>query len=63
MFKVVFDGYEEEEEYETYEEAEEAALEMVSNFHAGAADLYNSNPGDYLEESGGDTDDYDIIET
>lgn len=53
-FKIIFDGYEEPEEYDTYEEAEEAADAMASNFQLGATLLYEMNPGDYEEENDGD---------
>lgn len=49
-YRIIFDGYPEEELYDSYDEAYEAALEMKSNFNQGAIDLYNSNPGDYLED-------------
>jgi len=62
MYKIVFDGYEEDEIYETYEEAEEAAWVMVDNFNAGAEILAMSNPGDYEEEMDGATADFEIIE-
>ena len=63
-YKVEFDGYLYEDEYDTYEEAEEAALTMCSEYHQGAVDLYNENPGDFLEE-GGDSGDpeYRIVES
>lgn len=60
-YKIIFDGYEEDDEYDTYEEAEEAAEVMASNFAQGSIDLYLSNPGDYLEENDGDGS-YEIIE-
>ena len=62
MFKIKFDGYLEDEEFDTYEEAEEAAYVMVDDFHAGCVDLYNMNPGDYLEEMGDATDHFEIVE-
>ena len=62
MFKIVFDGYMDDDKYDTYEEAEEAAYTMVDEFNAGASNLYNSNPGDYLEEAGDETCDFEIIE-
>lgn len=60
-FKIIFDGYEEPEEYNTYDEALEAADVMASNFQLGASILYEMNPGDYLEENDGDGS-YEIIE-
>jgi hypothetical protein len=60
-YKIIFDGYEEPEIYDTYEEAEEAALVMLSDFNQGCIDLYLSNPGDYTDESDGNTGFYKII--
>lgn len=60
-FKIIFDGYEEPEEYDTYDEALEAADVMANNFQLGASILYEMNPGDYLEENDGDGS-YEIIE-
>ena len=60
-FKIIFDGYEEPEEYNTCDEALDAADTMASNFQTGAELLYESNPGDYVEESAGDGS-YVIIE-
>jgi len=59
-FKIIFDGYEEQEEYDSYDEALEAADEMVSNFQLGASILSEMNPGDYTEED--DDCSYIIIE-
>ena len=60
-FKIIFDGYEEPDEYDSYDEALEAADEMASNFAIGAQILYEMNPGDYAEENDGDGS-YVIIE-
>jgi hypothetical protein len=60
-FKIIFDGYEEPEEYDSYDEALEAADVMASNFQLGASILYDMNPGDYAEENDGDGS-YVIIE-
>jgi len=62
MYKIIFDGYEQEGTYATYEEAEAAAWVMVDDFNAGAADLWAMNPGDYEEEMDGATANYKIIE-
>ncbi len=62
MYKIIFDGIEEDELYETYEEAQEAADEMASNASLGFSLLFMANPGDYEEESDGNTCDYEIIE-
>ena len=63
MYKIIFDGYEEEDLYETEEEAEAAAEVMIDNWHAGSVDLYLSNPGDFLEEGGDDPEpEYEIVE-
>ena len=37
-------------------------MEMVSNFNTGSEILAMSNPGDYEEEMGDATADYEIIE-
>ena len=60
-FRIIFDGYEEPEEYDTYDEAEEAADEMASNFRLGESILREMNPDDYDEENDGDGS-YVIIE-
>ena len=60
-FKIIFDGYEEPEEYDTYDEAEEAADEMASNFRLGETILREMNPYDYEDENDGDGS-YVIIE-
>lgn len=62
MYKIIFDGYEQEGTYETYEQAEEAAWVMVDDFNVGASILYEMNPGDYEEEMDGATANYEIIE-
>ncbi len=51
----------EDEVFDTEEEAERYALVVISNYHAGAAVLHLSNPGDYPE---GDDEDpeYEIVE-
>lgn len=46
-FRIIFDGYPEDELYDTYEEAEEEALYMCSCAKTGAEILNLSNPGDY----------------
>lgn len=58
-YKIVFDGYEQEEIYSTYEEA---AWIMVDDFNAGSTILYEMNPGDYEEEMDGATANFEIIE-
>jgi len=65
-FKVVInyqngETYELDELYDSYEEAEEAALEDISNWHAGGEVLELSNPGDYPYDPD-DAPDYDIFE-
>ena len=60
-FKIIFDGYEEPEEYDTYDEAEEAADTMVSNFRLGESLLREMDPDEYEEENDGDGS-YTIIE-
>ena len=62
IYRIIFDGYLEQEKYNSYEEALEAADEMSSNFQLGASILYEMNPGDYKEENDGNGS-YIIIET
>ena len=58
-FKIIFDGYEEPEEYDTYDEALEAADTMASNFQLGDAILREIESDDYVEDGDGS---YIIIE-
>lgn len=62
MYKIIFDGYEQDQTYNTYEEAEAAAWVMVDDFNTGSEILFESNPGDYEEEMDGATANYEIIE-
>lgn len=62
MYKIIFDGYEQEGTYSTYEEAESAAYVMVDDFNTGSAILWEMNPGDYEEEMDGATANFEIIE-
>lgn len=61
MYKIIFDGYEQEKIYFTYEEAEEAAWTMVDDFNTGSAILYEMNSGDYKEEMNGASANFEII--
>lgn len=58
-YKIIFDDYEEPEEYDTLEEAEEAADIMASNFQLGDAILRELEADDYVEDGDGS---YEIIE-
>ena len=58
-FKIIFDGYEEPEEYDTYDEALEAADTMTSNFQLGDTILRELEGDDYVEDGDGS---YIIIE-
>lgn len=58
-FKIIFDSYEEPEEYDTYDEALEAADIMASNFQLGDA-IFREIEGDEYEEDGDGS--YVIIE-
>ena len=58
-FKIIFDGYEEPDEYDSYDEALEAADVMASNFQLGDTILREIEADDYIED--GD-DSYIIIE-
>ncbi|MBR3864141.1 MAG: hypothetical protein IKJ19_03360 [Clostridia bacterium] len=46
-YKVVFNGYEEDETFDSYEDAEDYALYLQSCSRTGAQTLHWSNPGDY----------------
>lgn len=58
-FKIIFDGYEEPEEYNTYDEALEAADVMASNFQLGESILKEIERDEYEEDGNGS---YVIIE-
>ena len=62
-FKVVFDGYEEDEVFDSYEDAEEYALYLRSCCRTGAETLHWSNPGDYdYDEDSYEPPEYEIID-
>lgn len=58
-FKIIFDGYEEPDEYDSYDEALEAADTMASNFQLGDTILREIEGDDYEEDGNGS---YIIIE-
>lgn len=58
-FKIIFDGYEEPEEYNSYDEALEAADDMSSNFQLGDIILRELDGEEYEEDGDGS---YIIIE-
>lgn len=58
-FKIIFDGYEEPEEYDSYDEALEAADVMASNFQLGESILKEIEHDEYEEDGNGS---YVIIE-
>lgn len=58
-FKIIFDGYEEPEEYDTYNEALEAADVMASNFQLGDIIFRELEGDEYVKDSDGS---YIIIE-
>ena len=58
-FKIIFDDYEEPEEYDSYDEALEAADVMASNFQLGDALLREIEADDYVKDGDGS---YVIIE-
>lgn len=55
------DGLDDDEVFETEAEAEAYALVQIGNYHQGAEDLHNSNPGDYPEDDDEDPE-YEIVE-
>ena len=58
-FKIIFDGYEEPEEYNSYDEALEAADVMASNFQLGDTILRELEADNYIKDGDGS---YIIIE-
>ena len=58
-FKIIFDGYEEPEEYNSYDEALEAADDMTSNYQLGDVILRELDGDEYEEDGDGS---YTIIE-
>lgn len=58
-FKIIFDGYEEPDEYDSYNEALEAADVMASNFQLGDTILRELDGEEYEEDGDGS---YTIIE-
>ena len=58
-FKIIFDGYEEPDEYDSYDEALEAADIMASNFQLGDTIIREIEGDDYVEDGDGS---YIIIE-
>lgn len=60
IFKVIFNGEEEDEIFKTEEDAEEYAMYLSSCAQEGAEILHMSNPGDYDEDDY--DDDYEIVE-
>ena len=63
-FRIIFDGYEDEDEnFDTYEEAEAYGWECCSNAKVGAEILNLSNPGDYeYDEDNWEDPDFEVIE-
>ena len=61
IFKIIFNGEEQDEEFSTYEEAEDCARDLVGAYHEGGETMELSNPGDYPYNPDDDPD-YEIIE-
>ncbi len=61
IFKIIFNGEEQDEEFSTYEEAEDCAHDLVGAYHEGGETMELSNPGDYPYNPDDDPD-YEIIE-
>lgn len=62
-YKVIFDGYEEDEIFDTEKAAEAYADYLCSCSRSGAETLNMSNPGDYYyDEDDYESPDYEIIE-
>ena len=63
IFKILFDGEMEDEEFDSYEAAEEYAHYLAGCSAVGAETLHLSNPGDYdYDEDTFEYPDYEIIE-
>jgi len=63
IFKVIFDGEEQDDVFKNEEDAEEYALYLRSCSRTGAEILHMSNPGDYdYDEDTYEDPDYEIIE-
>lgn len=60
-YKVVFDGWEEEDVFDTEKDAQEHALNMLCDYRTGAEIQELSNPGDYPYDPSDDPD-FEIIE-
>lgn len=61
LFKIIFGGEKQDEEFDSYESAQDYALYLLSCFHTGGETLELSNPGDYPYDPD-DEPDYEIIE-
>lgn len=63
IWKVIFDGEEQNDEFTSEEEANEYALDLLGCAQEGAEILNMSNPGDYdYDEDSYEDPDYEIIE-
>lgn len=62
LWKLIFDGEEEDELFDSEEAAEDYALYLSSCAREGAEILHLSNPGDYDEDDYEDDYDYEIVE-
>ncbi|MBR0414657.1 MAG: hypothetical protein IJI67_06275 [Clostridia bacterium] len=63
IFKIIYAGEEEDEEFSSYEAADEYGLYMQSCEREGAEILNLSNPGDYdYDEDEFEPQDYEVIE-
>ncbi len=63
IFKMIFNGEEQDETFNTEADAEEYALYLLSCSREGAEILHMSNPGDYdYDEDTYEDPDYEIIE-
>ncbi len=62
LWKLIFDGEEEDELFDSEEAAEEYALYLSSCAEEGAEILHMSNPGDYDEDDYEEDYDYEIVE-
>ena len=63
IFKIIFEGDEQDEVFSTESEAEEYAEYLSSCYREGAEILHMSNPGDYdYDEDTYESPNYEIVE-
>jgi len=61
IFKIIFNGEEQDDVFNSYGEAEDYARDLVGAWHEGSETLELSNPGEYSYDPD-DSPDYEIVE-